>query len=996
MEPRHRLLRKRVEETTDRDPLVAWALALWLSRYSDPSYAPYREVAEAQLKAAREQGKMDSKWPLRAKLQTDPVIAYALLQAAQWRPQGLSLTWQEMKELDKLRERLGSAAEERIVEFETHAALQDFDQLATSNPGEALDLAAQLDIAPGVYNHPYGAKLSVGQRAALQARVLTLRTERDRLARRQEANQLESDFRQRYEARLPEQARTLAERLFAPPPDFEVPVVLLGGRETSLLASRLRYARVSLEEPGMGRTKQGVVQNVHASPLRVVAKDPHLSAPQEWNLSRPGTRLIVEGLAPPLPDDILHGPPADFLSPEKRAWVEQARDELQQVLANPSGQRFWLLDFDDPVAPSEAGLQEPGEPSRFSVLEFDFDGPPPPPPKPTPPPKPVPTPPRAEADRALREFRAGLARDARTQAELAGHTLVRHWKLLTEAEQNEVRAGLAQLELRRSSRFANLEVDEPELLNEPVPVEEGPNRFKLLEIDAPPDSVQKLIDRWRRLVIGVQEAAPGRGVPADHAAQWLRQHKRRLLVALGGTPASVDAALAIPAVPPAPAGPPAAPAPRPSCEAGSSRTPTPSSTRSAHPPVSATASTHGSVTLASGTITYTPDAHYFGPASFAYQVCDNGTTNGALDAKCAIGTVNITVVFVPDTQPPTISCQSDIVVDFDPAVNGAVVTYTAPVGTDNRPGATTAQVAGLASGATFPLGTTSNTFTVTDAAGNTASCSFNVTVALTSIVGVESVTISGAAYADSFDSNGSYPATKGSQANILSNGTITLLNSGKVWGNVRSTRAGVVLSGATAVTGNATAGTTVSKSGSAVVNGTTTNNALAPVMTLPAVAACTSYSSTSGFSGTYSYNPATGNLSLSGSQILTLANGTYCFNNLTMTNSAQLKINGPVVIKLTGVLNVGGASVINNLTGVPGNLSILSSFSGVNGVIINNGTNNLMLVYAPQTGVSISGIAPVFGNVVGKSVVIANSGNLHYDIRLTSVWPALWSAILTP
>ncbi len=365
-------------------------------------------------------------------------------------------------------------------------------------------------------------------------------------------------------------------------------------------------------------------------------------------------------------------------------------------------------------------------------------------------------------------------------------------------------------------------------------------------------------------------------------------------------------------------------------------------------------------------------------------------------SKCAIGTVNVTVVFVPDTQPPTISCQSDIVVDFDPAVNGAVVTYIAPVGTDNRPGATTAQVAGLASGATFPLGTTSNTFTVTDAAGNTASCSFNVTVALTSIVGVDSVTISGAAYADSFDSNGSYPATKGSQANILSNGTITLLNSGKVWGNVRSTRAGVVLSGATAVTGNATAGTTVSKSGSAVVNGTTTNNALAPVMTLPGVAACTSYSSTSGFSGTYSYNPATGNLSLSGSQILTLANGTYCFNNLTMTNSVQLKINGPVVIKLTGVLNVGGASVINNLTGVPGNLSILSSFSGVNGVIINNGTNNLMLVYAPQTGVSISGIAPVFGNVVGKSVVIANSGNLHYDIRLTSVWPALWSAILTP
>ena len=58
----------------------------------------------------------------------------------------------------------------------------------------------------------------------------------------------------------------------------------------------------------------------------------------------------------------------------------------------------------------------------------------------------------------------------------------------------------------------------------------------------------------------------------------------------------------------------------------------------------------------------------------------------------------------------------------------AVVTYTAPTGTDNCPGATTAKTAGLGSGSTFPVGTTTETYTVTDAAGNTASCSFTVTV----------------------------------------------------------------------------------------------------------------------------------------------------------------------------------------------------------------------------------------------------------------------------
>ncbi|MBS1790874.1 MAG: HYR domain-containing protein [Acidobacteria bacterium] len=395
-------------------------------------------------------------------------------------------------------------------------------------------------------------------------------------------------------------------------------------------------------------------------------------------------------------------------------------------------------------------------------------------------------------------------------------------------------------------------------------------------------------------------------------------------------------------------------------------------------------------------VTYTPAAFYSGPASFTYQVCDNGTTNGMADPMCASATVNVNVVFVPDTIPPTITCTADVVVDFDPAVNGAVVTYTTPVGTDNRPGAITTQTAGLASGATFPLGTTINTFTVTDAGGNTASCSFKVTVALTSLVGLDSVTISGSGYADSYNSSGGYPATKSSLANVLSNGSITLTNSGKVWGSVRSTQGGVALSGATSVTGDATAGTTVSKSGSAVVGGTITNNAPAPLMTPPVVPPCPAFSSNSGISGTYSYSASSGNLTLSGINSATLASGTYCFNNLTMTNSGQLTVNGPVVIKLTGKLSIGGASIINNTAGIPGNLQILSSYSGANGVTINNGANNLVVIYAPQTGVSITGTAPVFGTVVGKTITVGNSGTIHYDIGLKSVWVDIWNSILTP
>ena len=66
--------------------------------------------------------------------------------------------------------------------------------------------------------------------------------------------------------------------------------------------------------------------------------------------------------------------------------------------------------------------------------------------------------------------------------------------------------------------------------------------------------------------------------------------------------------------------------------------------------VSATATTHGNVVLSSGNVTYTPDPNFNGPASFTYQVCDNGTTAGLTDSQCTTATVNMTVNPVND--PP--------------------------------------------------------------------------------------------------------------------------------------------------------------------------------------------------------------------------------------------------------------------------------------------------------------------------------------------------------
>lgn len=87
------------------------------------------------------------------------------------------------------------------------------------------------------------------------------------------------------------------------------------------------------------------------------------------------------------------------------------------------------------------------------------------------------------------------------------------------------------------------------------------------------------------------------------------------------------------------------------------------------------------------------------------------------------------VLSIFNTCPVNVNnCPSNITVSNTPGTCGAVVTYTTPVAIDNCPGVTTIQTQGLPSGSVFPVGTTVNNFRATDAVGNVANCTFNVTV----------------------------------------------------------------------------------------------------------------------------------------------------------------------------------------------------------------------------------------------------------------------------
>ncbi len=107
-----------------------------------------------------------------------------------------------------------------------------------------------------------------------------------------------------------------------------------------------------------------------------------------------------------------------------------------------------------------------------------------------------------------------------------------------------------------------------------------------------------------------------------------------------------------------------------------------------------------------------------GATTNIFKVTD-GTGN---TATCAFA------VSVTDTELPTITCPTNIAVANTPGLCSAVVSYTTPVGTDNCSGATTIQTLGLPSGASYPVGATTNIFKVTDGTGNTATCAFAVSV----------------------------------------------------------------------------------------------------------------------------------------------------------------------------------------------------------------------------------------------------------------------------
>jgi HYR domain/Putative Ig domain len=118
-------------------------------------------------------------------------------------------------------------------------------------------------------------------------------------------------------------------------------------------------------------------------------------------------------------------------------------------------------------------------------------------------------------------------------------------------------------------------------------------------------------------------------------------------------------------------------------------------------------------------ITYSPASNFFNVGTTTVVATATDPCNNT--ASCSF------TVTVNDTEIPTITCPANITVSNAAGLCNAVVTYS-NTANDNCPGFSVAQTCGLPSGATFPVGATTNCFTVTDAHNNSANCSFTVTV----------------------------------------------------------------------------------------------------------------------------------------------------------------------------------------------------------------------------------------------------------------------------
>ncbi len=121
--------------------------------------------------------------------------------------------------------------------------------------------------------------------------------------------------------------------------------------------------------------------------------------------------------------------------------------------------------------------------------------------------------------------------------------------------------------------------------------------------------------------------------------------------------------------------------------------------------------------------------------SFTYALSPTGPYgvgihNVTLTVTNQIGSMSScnAIITIKDTIAPTVQCPANITVNATLGTCGAIVNYTKPIGIDNCLTNFNGQVSGIGPGSSFPVGTTTNVFKVTDYSGLSDTCHQTITV----------------------------------------------------------------------------------------------------------------------------------------------------------------------------------------------------------------------------------------------------------------------------
>ncbi len=237
----------------------------------------------------------------------------------------------------------------------------------------------------------------------------------------------------------------------------------------------------------------------------------------------------------------------------------------------------------------------------------------------------------------------------------------------------------------------------------------------------------------------------------------------------------------------------------------------------------------------------------------------------------------------------------------------------------------------------------------------------------------KAISIDNSVGTDSYNSDsGSYASTvENLYGSVGANGTILIENNPTIAGNVHSaTAGGITITGSGTVLGD-TSSTCKPKDYSQLVSA----DAFAW--------AETQNKAPLGMYGSFAYHNWSRNVYVAGGQTMTLQSGVYVFNNVTLDQSAQIKVapGADVIIYMTGDMTMRNKSMIND-GGKPASLQIYSSGDHFT---MGQSAEFTGTVVAPYVDFNLSNYADFYGAMMADRVDLSNNPGFHYDRSLGTI-----------